>query len=107
MRKTIKYILISIVALFAYILLSPTPETCDTSDTILMSYIAEEVIEGKANYKVHSIDSELTYKSGNVLKYLIKMQAENGLGAMETKHAIVEFTIVDCKSYITKIEVTK
>lgn len=107
MKKTVKYILISIGALFAYILLSPTPETCDTSDTILMSYIAEEVIEGKANYKVHSTDSELTYKSGNVLKYFVKMQAENALGAMETRHAIVEFTIMDCKSYTTKIEITK
>lgn len=107
MKKTVKYILISIGALFSYILLSPTPETCDTSNTILMSYIAEEVIEGKANYKVHSTDSELTYKSGNVLKYFVKMQAENALGAMETKHAIVEFTIMDCKSYTTKIEITK
>ncbi len=107
MRKTVKYILISIVALFAYILLAPTPETCDTSDTILMSYVAEEVMENKANYKVHSVDAELTYKSGSVLKYFVKMKAENGFGAIETKHAIVQFTVVDCKSYTTNIEITK
>ena len=107
MRKTVKYILISIGALFVYILLAPTPETCDTSDTILMSYVAEEVMEGKANYKVHSTEAELTYKSANVLKYFVKMQAENGFGAIETKHAIVEFTIVDCNSYTTNVEITR
>lgn len=107
MKKIAKYILISIGVLFAYILLSPTPETCDTSDTILMSYIAEEVMDSKTNYKVYSTDAELTYKSGNLLKYFVKMQAENSFGAIETKHAIVEFTIVDCNSYTTNVEITK
>ena len=107
MKKTLKYTALGFLGLFIYILVAPTPETCDTSDTILMSYIAEEVMEKKANYKVHSTDSELTYKSGNVLKYFVKMQAENSFGAIETKHAIVEFTIVDCDSYTYKIEVTK
>lgn len=107
MRKTVKYILISIGALFAYILLAPTPETCDTSDTILMSYVAEEVMESKANYKVHDLDAELTYNSGNVLKYFVKMKAENGFGAIETKHAIVQFTVLDCNSYTTNIEITR
>ena len=107
MKKTLKYTALGFLGLFIYILVAPTPETCDTSDTILMSYIAEEVMEKKANYKVHSTDAELTYKSGNVLKYSVKMQAENGFGAVETKHAVVEFTIKDCNSYEFKIQITK